>query len=301
MPYFQSMKKILITGGSGFIGGNAYEYLKNLGKYEVYAPNSSELDCIDENAVREYLKKNHFDIVLHFAVYGDGIDRKKDGSKILEYNLRMFHNFFQCSDLYGRMIYTGSGAEYDKRFPICSVREDDIGRTVPVDQYGLMKYTVGKIIENSNNIYNCRVFGIFGRNEYWPVKFISNVCCKALYDLPLTIRQNVYFDYMWIDDFLKTIEVFMEMKQPEYHTYNIVSGERIDLVSICDYVKKAAKKDLRTIICKDGLANEYTANNDRIKSEIPDFSITSIEKTIQSLYKWYQSKQDSIDIYKLIY
>lgn len=295
------MKKVLITGGSGFIGRNVYEHLLGANTYEVYAPDSRELDCIDENAVETYLKRNHFDIVLHFAVYGDGIDHNKDGTKILEYNLRMFYNFYKCNSLYGKMIYAGSGAEYDKRHPVCSVKETDIGKSIPVDQYGLMKYTAGQIIEHSENIYNLRIFGIFGKYEYWPVKFISNICCKAIWNLPLTMRQNVFFDYMWIEDFLNTLDDFLEIETPLYHTYNVVSGDRIDLLSICDCVKKVSQKDLSVIVCKEGLANEYTANNNRIKSEVSNFSITPLMDAVYSLYKWYEANQNEIDIYKLIY
>lgn len=295
------MKKILITGGSGFIGKNTYEYLKKFNEYDVFAPSSTELNCINEEAVQLYLEENHFDIVLHFAVYGDGIDHNKDGTKILEYNLRMFHNFYKYRDLYGKMIYAGSGAEYDKRFPICSVTESDIGKTIPIDQYGLMKYTVGQLIESSENIYNFRIFGIFGKYEYWPVKFISNVCCKALLDLPLTIRQNVFFDYIWIYDFLNILKTFLELEKPLYHTYNVVSGERIDLVHICNYVREIAQKDLKIIVCKEGYANEYTANNDRIRKEIVNFSITPPKQSIMALYNWYKDNPSIIDLYKLLY
>lgn len=142
-------KRILITGASGFVGRNVKEYLEQTEKYEIYAPTSSELNCLDEQAVVSCLKQYNFDYVLHFAVYGDAIDKTKDGSKTLEYNLRIYLNFARNAHLFGRMYYTGSGAEYDKRYPICSVTEEEIGKTLPTDAYGLLKYTVGQMIEQS--------------------------------------------------------------------------------------------------------------------------------------------------------
>lgn len=292
-------EKILITGASGFVGRNVKEYLQNC-SYTILAPGSKELDCLDETAVKTYLINNKIDIVLHFAVYGDGIDKSKDGSKVLEYNLRIFHNFAKCSHLYQKMFYTGSGAEFDKRFPICNVSEDDFGKTIPIDQYGLMKYLINQYIEKSDNIYNLRLFGIFGKYEYYPVKFISNVCCKAIKGLSLTMRQNVYFDYLWIDDFCRMLEEVLH-RELKYHTYNMVSGQRISLLEICNYVSQISRKNLSIIICREGLANEYTASNRRFIKECSDFIYTPIEKSIETLYQWYAENENMIDIYKLLY
>ena len=292
--------KILITGASGFVGRNVREYLVSKG-YDVAAPTSKELNCIDEKEVFEYLSGYYFDVILHFAVYGDGIDKSKDGTKSLEYNLRMFHNFAKYSNLYGKMIYTGSGAEFDKRFPICKVAETDFGKSIPIDQYGLMKYTVNQIIENSSNIYNLRLFGIFGPYEYWKTKYISNLCCKAIKGLPLSLRQNCWFDYLWIEDFCRMLEQFILLEKPQYHSYNAVSGSRIDLYSIAYIVKKISGKELNIYVCKEGYTNEYTADNTRIIKELQGFSFTNIEEAIENLYRWYAKQEKNIDIYSLIY
>lgn len=296
------MKKILITGASGFVGRNVKEYLEKKKQYQIYAPSSKELDCIDEESVHKYLKKNSFDIILHFAVYGDGIDKSKDGTRMLDYNLRMFLNFQKCSELYGKMIYTGSGAEYDKRFPIVDVSESDIGKSVPTDAYGLMKYTVNQIIEQSTNIYNLRLFGIFGPYEYWPLKFISNICCKSIKNLPLSVYRNVYFDYLWIEDFCRLLECFMNIEKPQYHSYNAVDGMKIDLCSICDIVNEVSEKNLPVYVCNQGLANEYTASNKRLLNEIgTDFIMTDKKLAITKLYDWYRMNEAKINVSQLIY
>ncbi len=293
--------KILLTGGSGFVGKNVKEYLEQK-EYDVFAPTSRQLNCLDEIAVKEYLLQDYYDVILHFAVYGDGIDHTKDGTKVLENNLRIFANFAKCSDLYGKMIYTGSGAEYDKRYPIQLVKEEDLAEhTIPVDQYGLMKYIVNQMIEKSDNIYNLRLFGIFGKYEYWKTKYISNLCCKSLKGLPLSMRKNCYFDYLWIDDFCRLLEKFMQLEKPQYHVYNAVRGERIDLYSLAEIVNEIADARQKIIVCQDGYANEYTASNERICGEIQGLEFTDIKKSVRSLYEWYQLHLDEIDMYSLIY
>lgn len=293
--------KILLTGGSGFVGRNVKEYLQVKG-HEVCAPTSRELDCINEEKVVEYLRKDHYDIVLHFAVYVNGTDSSKDSSRILEYNLRIFQNFYRHSDLYGKMIYAGSGAEYDKRYPIQLVTEEDIrAHQVPVDQYGLMKYTANQMIERSDNIYNLRLFGIFGKYEDWKTKYISNLCCKSLKGLPLSLRKNCYFDYLWIDDFNRLLEMFLQLDHPRYHVYNAVSGIRISLHELARLVNEVSDEQRDIFVCNEGLANEYTANNDRIRQELPEWELTDIRIAVAKLYGWYKEHIDSIDVYSLIY
>lgn len=293
--------KILLTGGSGFVGRNVKEYLKEKG-YSVYAPTSKELDCLDEESVKKYLLSTQYDIVLHFAVYGDGIKRTVDNTKVLEYNLRIFHNFARYSELYGKMIYSGSGAEYDKRYPIQMVRETDLSsHSIPMDQYGLMKYTANQIIECSSNIYNLRLFGIFGKYENWRVRYISNLCCKSLKGIPLALRKNCYFDYLWIDDFCHMLERFIKLEKPAYHTYNTVRGERIDLYSLAEMVNEISENAQSIITCQEGFANEYTASNDRILQEIPDMVFTDMKDAVRELYLWYKTHMDIIDEYSLIY
>ena len=293
--------KILLTGGSGFVGRNVREFLERK-EYDVYAPSSRELNCIDETTVKEHLLSNHYDMVLHFAVYGDGIDKSKDGTKTLEYNLRMFHNFARYSDCYGRMIYTGSGAEYDKRYPIHMVREEDlVNHSRPTDQYGLMKYTVNQTIEQSENMYNLRLFGIFGKYEYWKTKYISNLCCKSLKGLPLTMRRNCYFDYLWIEDFCHMLEAFMKLNRPQHHVYNAVRGERVDLYTLAEMVNEVADVKQPIIVCREGYANEYTANNDRILKELPGIRFTDMKDAVRELYGWYRQHDSEINVLSLIY
>lgn len=292
--------KILLTGGTGFVGKNVKEYFE--GKYDIYAPTSRELNCIDEQAVYKHLSEKHYDLVLHFAVYGDGIDKSKDGTKSLEYNLRIFSNFAKNCNLFGKMIYTGSGAEYDKRYPIQMVKENDLqNHSIPVDQYGLMKYMINQIIEQSSNIYNLRLFGIFGKYEYWKTKYISNLCCKSIKGIPLSLRKNCYFDYLWIDDFCRMLDSFIRLESPKYHVYNAVRGERIDLLSLAKLVNEIGAEEQKIIVCQEGYANEYTANNDRIMQELPDLEFTDIKSSIIKLYEWYNQHQDEIDNYSLIY
>ena len=98
------MKKILITGGNGFLAKSFFEVFKQ--GYTVTALHRNELDCNDPGAVFNYLKNNRFDVIIQGATYDAAPkDSPKDPTLVLGYNLRMFFNLVRCSDYFGKLIY----------------------------------------------------------------------------------------------------------------------------------------------------------------------------------------------------
>ena len=65
-------KKILVTGGRGFVGSNLLNRLKEL-NLDYYAPTKEEYDLRKENDVINLFKNNNFDIVFHVAGKVGGI------------------------------------------------------------------------------------------------------------------------------------------------------------------------------------------------------------------------------------
>ena len=66
-------------------------------------------------------------------------------------------------------------------------------------------------------------------------------------------------------------------------------------------VNEIADKPGDIFVCSDGWANEYTANNDRIRRELPEWELTDMRAAVKMLYDWYKEQIDSIDVYSLIY
>ncbi len=63
------LKKMLITGASGFLGSCVAQYYKD--KYEVLTPSHSEMDIADESSVMQYFKKTRPDFVIHCAAISE--------------------------------------------------------------------------------------------------------------------------------------------------------------------------------------------------------------------------------------
>ena len=63
------MKKLLVTGASGFLGSRIVNFYKD--KYEVYAPTHKEMDITDEISVNRVLNQYRPDVVIHCAAISD--------------------------------------------------------------------------------------------------------------------------------------------------------------------------------------------------------------------------------------
>jgi len=280
------IKRILLTGAGprGFVGRNLAEALKE--KYELCTPGSKELDLRDYEATARYIDKHKIDAIIHAS---SSIENTLDS------DLRMYFNLEKLSREFDKMVYFGSGAEYDKRFDIVMASEDDIGKRIPVDSYGFAKYIMSAHARLSKNIYCLRLFGIFGKYEDWTYKFISNICCKAVFDLPLTIRRECKFDYIYIDDLPNVVEWFLE-NNPKCHDYNFTYGSPVLLTELAEMTLQAAKKKLEVIMLNpDGFNNEYTSSNKRLINEVSLFKPTRLDIAVEKLYKYYVDNKDSID------
>ena len=198
--------KILLTGSGGFIGKNILDQLG--GKYDFITPRSLELNLCDFEAVQDYIKNCHPDFVIHGANLG-GIRRKNDSDDTLEMNLKMFFNIVSCKKYFGRMIMFGSGSEYGKQDDISQVKETDFEKKIPADKYGLYKYICAQYAQQVDFITHLRIFGIFGKYENYCFRFISNNICCTLLNLPISINQDVYFDYIFVNDFVKIVDHFI--------------------------------------------------------------------------------------------
>lgn len=290
--------KILLTGGSGFIGRNIREsFLAK--KYDILSPSSKELNLADEKNVDKFFEENTVDIVLHAAVK-PGHRNAKDLSNLFYTNSRMFFNLERHKDEYKKMLVLGSGAIYDMRYYQPKMKEEEWINHIPADEHGYCKYVCEKVIEHSSNIFDLRIFGIFGKYEDYAIRFISNAICKTLFDLPITIKQNRKFDYLYVNDLMPILDWFIE-NNPNYHSYNITPNTSISLYELALMIRKISGKDLPIHIAYEGMGLEYSGDNTRLLNEFPTMVFTSIENSLNNLYEWYSTQKDNIKRESLLF
>ena len=289
------MRRVLLTGAGphGFIGRNLAPFLRE--RYEVFTPPSRELNLCDYDSLARYIEGHQIDTVVHGALQSIVHIGPED---IMLHDMQMFYNIDRLSGQLDKVLYFGSGAEFDKRFPIENIREEELGRKIPVSYYGLEKYIMSLHARESRNIYNLRLFGIFGKYEHWQSKFISNLCCKAMYDLPLSIRQDCMFDYLYVDDLAPIVIWFLEHK-PKFHDYNVCTGHPFSLREIADVVMEVSGKTLPVVVAREGWNLSYTADNSRLTAEAGPLRLHDLRDSVAELYGYYQAHKTEISYHEL--
>ena len=285
-------KKILLTGGNGFIGKNILQsFLAD--KYDITAPRSFELNLADTQAVDDYFRAHSFDVVLHAATK-PGHRNAKDPTNLFYTNVRMFENLVRHSDKFGKLINFGSGAVYDTAADNRLVTEDQIGVRCGKDDHSFCKYVVHKRIEALKNVFDLNIFGIFGKYEDWEIRFISNAICKTIFGLPITLRQNRRFSYLYVNDLMPILEYFIE-NTPKYKSYNITPDEETELLQAAKTVQKIGGGKGEIIVAAEGYGLNYSGSNARLKSEITNLQFTPFEQAVKELFVYYKENQEKLN------
>ena len=288
--------RILLTGGTGFIGRNLTEHLSK--DHDVLAPTHAELDVADDRAVDAWFRAQEVDAVVHGAVR-PGHRAARDPSRQLWTNLRMFFNIMRNQDRFGRFVFLSSGALYDARESLVRVAEDRLGASVPDDEHGLSKYAIAQFLDargshSSPPVVELRLFGVFGPYEDYGIRFISNAICRALFDLPITLRQDRRFSYLFIDDLMPVVDWALAAR-PAHVAYNVSPEWTDSLRGLGDLVSARSGKGVSIQVEKSGFGNEYTADSRRLRGEMPLMTFTPTEVAVDQLYGWYSDRLSEID------
>ena len=281
--------KILLTGGRGFVGRHIRESLE--ATHTVVAPTHTELDVTDAARVDDVLRTGRFDAVIHAAIQG--------GPNVLDSTLRGYWNLARNADRVDRILYFGSGAEYGKHRDLVKVRETEVGAETPRDPYGFAKLLCNQLCRPSGSITNLRLFGVYGPYEGYTAKFISNAIAKTIAGVPLVIRQNVIFDYLWIDDLLRLLPRFLEGERL-FADVNLTPTDSVSLFEIASIVLRESERPAEFETETSGLNYQYTGDNGRLLQHCPGFVFTSIHEGIRKLLAYYQAHTEMIDRQSLI-
>ncbi|MGD0915970.1 MAG: GDP-L-fucose synthase [Thermodesulfobacteriota bacterium] len=143
MNFWQN-RRMLVTGGAGFLGSFVVEKLKSRGCKDVFIPRSKDYDLVDMEAVRRLYRDAKPDVVIHLAaiVGGIGANRANPG-KFFYDNLMMGAQMMEEGRQVGleKFVAIGTICAYPKFTPT-PFKEDDLWNGYPEETnapYGLAK------------------------------------------------------------------------------------------------------------------------------------------------------------------
>ena len=161
----RSNRKILITGGAGYVGQNLISFfLKD--KWNIYVIdnlstsrplnkkiknriNFYKIDLTKEEKVKTFFRKRNFDLIIHLAAFSGVQEFNKNFLKNFNNNVLATKNLirFGFNKKYTKLIFASSAAVYGN-ISRDKVKVDENTQCNPVNYYGLSKYTCENIIQN---------------------------------------------------------------------------------------------------------------------------------------------------------
>jgi len=137
-------RRVLVTGGGGFLGCSLVEALGRRGPRALLTPRSAQLDLRERDAVRAFLAHEKPDLIIHLAavVGGIGANRAHPGLFFYENAIMGIQLIEEARRAgIGKFVCLGTICAYPKLTPV-PFREDDLWNGYPEETnapYGLAK------------------------------------------------------------------------------------------------------------------------------------------------------------------
>ena len=314
------MKKIIVTGGAGFIGGNFVHYmLKKYPDYKIicldcltYAGNLETLESVADNPNFRFVKANitdreavfklfeeeHPDIVVNFAAESH-VDRSIENPSIfLNTNILGAQTLMDACRKYGIERYH-------------QVSTDEVYGDLPLDRpdlffteetpihtsspYSASKASADLLVGAYYRTYGLPVTISRCSNNYgpyhFPEKLIPLMIINTLHNKPLPVYgkgENVR-DWLYVEDHCKAIDLIIH-KGTVGEVYNIGGHNEkanIDIVKII--LKELGKgEELITYVAdRKGHDLRYAIDPTKIHKELGWLPETKFEDGIKKTIRWY--------------
>src|SRR5262250_2016015 len=190
---FWSDKRVIVTGGAGFLGSFVVEQLRAKGCRQIVTPRTRDYDLVQMEAVRRLYTEANPDIVIHLAarVGGIGANRANPG-KFFYDNLMMGVQLIEEGRKTGlkKLVAAGTICAYPKFTPV-PFKEDDLWSGYPEETnapYGIAKKALMVMCQGYRQQYGLNAIYLLPVNLYGPR---DNFDLQTSHVIPALIRKCV--------------------------------------------------------------------------------------------------------------
>ncbi len=251
-------QKIIVTGGSGFLGTHLCRSLQKEGYavLNIDLKESSEVQTIiadirDEKAMHEYIKDAA--AVFHLAALIEAGESVKFPQKFIDYNVSGTVSVLEAmrANSIPLFLFSSSAAIYGEPLRV-PIEEDD--RTLPINPYGMTKLAMEALVSSYVSSFQMtgvalRYFNLYGPEEHHQPEShaIPRFIRQIYHGEEVTIWGSGEYqrDFIHISDVVSahTLALRYALEHPkQYHYYNISTEIPKSVIDVIHMVEKAMGK-----------------------------------------------------------
>jgi GDP-L-fucose synthase len=301
-------KKIIVTGGAGFLGQHVVSRLKQVGCERVCVPRSTEFDLTREQDIRRLLALHRPDVVLHLAalVGGIGANRKNPGSFLYQ-NLIMGAQLIEmCRQLaVEKFVQIGTICCYPKFTPV-PFQESELWNGYPEETnapYGLAKKLLIVQLQAYKQQYNFSGINLLVVNLYGPG---DNFDLQSSHVIPALIRKFLEAkergdrtvtlwgtgtpsrEFLYVEDAARAIVMATEqLDTPD--PVNVGSGHEITIAALAEMIarKTGFTGEIRYDVTQPDGQPRRCLDVTRAKELFGFQAMTSLAEGLDRTIAWY--------------
>lgn len=274
-------KRILVTGGSGFIGSSLISKLIKLGANVDNYDSSVGCDIEDHHLLKKYVKRK-YNYIFHLAAFSGSARSNRKTLRTFSVNtlatLKLCELIIKYSPK-AKLVLSSSRLEYGnpKYLPV-----DEIHPTEPTTVYGLSKLTSTwlALVCNKKNGLRVTIFrtsNVYGRHpkgKFTGYNIINHFIdlAKKNSDLQIFGKGSQKRDYIYIDDLVSAFILGLSNKA-NGKVYNLGFGKGISIRNMAKIIiQKVGKGKMKFIKWpqdyKQIETGDYISNISKIKKEL---------------------------------